>query len=65
MLVKNSSGTMIDFETSINYMDDKIRELIHKMGDYENEQEFFSMYEFAHVALKHENWELSKPNPVY
>ena len=65
MLVKNFSGTMVDFETSVNYMDDEIREMIHNGGDYEDEQQFFSMYEFAHAVFKHEDWELSKPNPVY
>lgn len=65
MLVKNFSGTMIDFETSINYMDDEIRELVHCIADYDNAQSFFTAYEMAHATFKHEDWELSKPNPVY
>ena len=65
MLVENFNGTMIDFETSINYMDDEIREMIHNGGDYENEQRFFSMYEFAHTVFKHKDGELSRSNPVY
>lgn len=65
MLVKNLSGTLVNFEASIPFMDDYIRETVHSMGDYKTDQEFFTAYEEAHAVLKKELWELSKANPVY
>lgn len=65
MLVKNLSGTLVNFEASIPLMDDYIRELVHSMDDYKTGQEFFTAYEEAHALLKKEPWELSKTNPTY
>ena len=32
-LVKNLSSALVDFEASIPFMDDYIREMVHSMGD--------------------------------
>lgn len=64
-LVENLSGALVDFEASIPFMDDYIRELVHSMNDYETDQEFFTAYEEAHALLKKEPWEFSKANPTY
>lgn len=64
-LVENLSGALVDFEASIPFMDDYIREIVHSMGDYKTDQEFFTAYEEAHALLKKEPWEFSKANPTY
>lgn len=40
-LVENLSGALVDFEASIPFMDDYIREMVHSMDDYKTDQEFF------------------------
>nr|DAV73483.1 MAG TPA: hypothetical protein [Bacteriophage sp.] len=57
-LVENLSGALVDFEASIPFMDDYIREMVHSMGDYKTDEE-------AHALLKKEPWKLSKANPTY
>ena len=64
-LVENLSSALVDFEASIPFMDDYIRELVHSMNDYETDQEFFTAYEEDHALLKKEHWEFSKANPTY
>ena len=64
-LVENLSGALVDFEISVAFMDDNIRETVHNTGDYKTEQEFFTAYEETHAVLKKELWELSKANPTY
>lgn len=64
MKVVNASGVEIDFNASLQLMDDDIREDLHREG-YENEQEFFAAYEKAHEEKFGEEWELSKANPVW
>lgn len=54
-LVENLSGALVDFEASIPFMDDYIREMVHSMGDYKTDQEFFTAYEEAHALLKKES----------
>lgn len=63
--VTNLSGTIIDFETSVQFMDDEIREELHNELAPCSGQEFFTTYEKAHEEKFGEEWELSKVNPVY
>ena len=63
--VTNLSGTRIDFETSVQFMDDEIREELHNELAPCSDQEFFTAYEKAHEEKFGEEWELSKINPVY
>lgn len=64
MKVININGCEIDFETSVNFMDDEIREALHCDLSPCTEQEFFTAYEKAHAAKYGEcDWEFSKANP--
>lgn len=62
--VINKNGTEVDFNASINMMDDEIREELHSLG-YGSEQDFFNAYETAHNEKFKKEWELSKANPVW
>lgn len=64
MKVINRAGTAIDFDSSVQFMDDDIREQVHAEG-HDTEQKFFSAYEEAHERETGEEWELSKKNPTY
>lgn len=65
MKVINKNGCEIDFEFSINFMDDEIREELNEELAPCTEQEFFTAYEEAHAAKYGEDdWELSKENPT-
>ena len=63
MNVINMNGTEINYEASVELMDDEIRESI--CGTVDSEQEFFTAYEKAHDEKYGEEWELSKENPCY
>ena len=63
--VINESGAEIDWEISVNLMDDEIREELHMALSPCTEQEFFTAYEKAHAEKYGEEWELSKANPCY
>ena len=64
--VKNKNGAEIDYVASIMFMDDELRECLHNNGEkYLTDQEFFTAYEKSHEAWFGEEWELSKPNPVW
>ena len=63
MKVINMNGTEINYEASVELMDDEIRESI--CGTVDSEQEFFTAYENAHAEKYGEEWELSKENPCY
>lgn len=63
--VQNKYGYVVDFETSVNYMDDEIRERLHREITPCTEQEFFSAYEIEHKKKFGEDWELPKRNPVW
>ena len=64
-VVINRNGTKINFDASIELMDDEIRENIAYDGtDYTN-QAFFAAYEIAHEKEFGQEWEVSKINPVY
>lgn len=63
--VINRNEIEIDFETSVNYMDDEIREQLAQEITPCTEQEFFTAYENAHEQKFGEEWELSKANPCW
>lgn len=65
MIVINKNGTEIFFESAVQFMDDEIRENLHRELAPCTEQEFFSAYEAAHEAKYGEEWFLSQPNPCY
>lgn len=64
MTVLNMNNAEIDFDASVNLMDDDLREQLAAEG-FETEQAFFTAYEQAHLAKYSEEWELSKANPVF
>ena len=64
MDVSNSNGKVLDFEATVNLMDDEIREALANQQDWQSDQDFFTTYEKAH-ADKFGEWELSKSNPVW
>lgn len=63
--VYNQHGTEMEFNQAVNYMDQEIREKVHR--DYApcEESTFFSAYEKYHEIYLGEEWELSKKNPVW
>lgn len=64
MTVLNMNGAEIDFDASVNLMDDDLREQL-AAENFGSEQAYFSAYEQAHFEKYHEEWELSKANPVF
>ena len=60
IMVKNSWGTKFDFDVTVNYMDDEIRERIHNELAPCTEQEFFDAY-----CQADKDWVFNKKNPVY
>ena len=65
MTVENRSGTSFEFEYTIEYMNDEIREKLHDELAPCTEQEFFTDYENEHEKFFGVEWELSKKNPVW
>ncbi|MDR2043506.1 MAG: hypothetical protein LBQ15_03905 [Clostridium sp.] len=65
VMVANENGYGMDFEKTIGYMDDEIREELHRELAPCPEQEFFDRYAAAHLEKYGEEWELSKANPVW
>ena len=63
--VTNKNGYELDFESAVVYMDDEIREELHREIVPCTEQEFFAAYEQAHAKKYGEEWELSKRHPVW
>ena len=63
--VLNKSGYELDFDASVDYMDDEIRERLHSEMASCGEQEFFTAYEKAHEEKYGEEWVLSSANPVW
>lgn len=63
--VKNQYGKELDFDAAVILMDDDIREKLHGEIAPCTEQEFFDAYVKAHEDKFGEDWELSKPNPVW
>lgn len=65
MKITNSYGLEIDFNAAVNLMDCDIREeLTYKMAPC-SDQEFFDAYCKAHAEVFGEEFELSKPNPIW
>lgn len=65
MKVTNLNGAELDFESTIDYMDDDIRESLHTALAPCSDQEFFTSYEKAHIEKFGEEWFLSSSNPCY
>lgn len=63
--VKNSWGTVIDYDVAEAMMDDDIYEDLHYELAPCADQEFFNAYAKAHAAKFGEEWELSKANSCY
>ena len=63
MMVKNKNGYELNFEATVDFMIDEIREKLHNEIAPCTEQEFLSAYEEAHEKATGEEWELSKENP--
>lgn len=63
--VINSCGEEVDFQASVNYMDDEIRERLHEELSPCTNQEFFDAYAKAHKEKFHEEWFLNVPNSVW
>ena len=65
MIVVNTSGVEINFESAIELMDEDIREKLHSELVPCTEQEFFSAYEKAHEEKFGEPWLLSEEDPIW
>lgn len=65
MTVKNKNGYELDFDATVDYMIDEIREQLHSKLAPCTEQEFFSAYEEAHEKATGEEWFLSENNPCW
>jgi hypothetical protein len=65
MLVTNQSGTQIEFDDAVDFMDDHLRERLHDKLAPCSDQRFFTAYEDAHRHYFEEDWELSKSNPTW
>jgi hypothetical protein len=63
--VINANGYELDFESAVMYMDDDIREELHREMAPCTDQEFFTAYEKAHAEKFGEEWELSKENSTW
>ena len=46
----------IDMDVAINLMDDEIREYLHNLGFYDDEQSFLDAYVQAHLAKYNVNF---------
>ena len=62
--VENNHGTEIYFDQAVVYMDDTLREEIHRDLAPCTEQEFFAAYAKAHYERFGEVWICDEPNPV-
>ena len=70
MKVKNEYGYELDFEDTVSYMIDEIREQVHQelvmQSDKDcTEQEFFDEYCKEHEKATGEEWKLAKENPCW
>ena len=65
VMVKNEYGRELDYEATIDLMDDEIRLDLHQEMCGCTEQEFFDAYCKAHEEKFGEPWELAKSNPVW
>lgn len=65
MTVVNKKGYELDFDATVNFMNDEIREKVHSEIAPCTEQEFFTAYEKAHEEVTGEEWFLSESNPCW
>ena len=65
--VINKNGATIDFDAALMLMDLDIMRWLEctELEKIENDQDYFTAYEAAHLKKYGEEWELSKANPVY
>jgi hypothetical protein len=63
--ITNAYGKHINFEATINLMDDEIREAVHNVKAPCTAQEFFDSYAVAHLVKFGEEFEPAKKNPVW
>lgn len=64
-LIRIPNGTVLDWDTAVNLMDDDIREDIHNAHAPCSNSLFFDLYAAAHLAKFGEEWELTKENPQF
>ena len=65
MKVVNKNGYEIDFDLSLMFMDDEIKEKVAKVIPNEcTEQGFFTLYEEEYEKATGKEWFLSKRNPA-
>ena len=50
------NSVLIDMDVTINLMDDDLREYLHNLGIYEDEQSFLDAYLQAHNSKFNENF---------
>ena len=62
--VVNKNGYELDFDLSLIYMNDEIREKLANEIAPCSPQEFFTGYEKAHEKETGEEWFLSETNPI-
>ena len=62
--VINENGFEITYCYAVGFMDDELREELHRDLAPCSEQEFFTAYEKAHRAKFGEDWFLSQKNPT-
>lgn len=63
--VTNENGEELDFEATVTFMDDEIRETLHDELAPCTDQEFFDAYAKAHKEKFGEDWFLTERNPVW
>jgi hypothetical protein len=63
--ITNKAGKELNFDATLDYMDDEIREQLHSDLAPCGEQEFFTAYEKAHEEKFGEEFFLSSGNPQW
>ena len=65
MTVVNKNGFELDFDATVDFMDDDLREQLHSAMAPCTEQEFFTAYETAFELKTGQEWFLSSANPTW
>lgn len=65
MTIVNSYNVTIDYNATVELMDDILREAVVADLAPCTDQEFFAEYCKRHAAKFGETWELDKSNPTY
>jgi hypothetical protein len=58
-LVKDTNGSMVDFEAAVELMDDELREALHEELAPCTDQEFYDAYVKAHYEKYDEIFEVN------